>query len=66
MEKIFEHRIWLQIDVDDMQFGFMKGKGTPDAIFIVGQMLEKFRAKGKNLYFSFVDFQKLWIGFQEK
>jgi len=23
--KIFEHGIWQQIEVDDMQFGFMKG-----------------------------------------
>jgi len=30
-----------------MQFGFMKGKGTTDAIFIVRQMQEKSRAKGK-------------------
>jgi len=28
-----------------MQFGFIKGKGTNDAIFIVRQMQEKFRAK---------------------
>ena len=28
VERIFEHRIWQQIEVDDMQFGFMKGKGT--------------------------------------
>jgi len=36
----------------------MKGKGTTDAIFIVRQMQEKFRAKGKKLYFGFVDLQK--------
>jgi len=29
-----------------MQFGFMKGKGTTDAIFVVRQMQEKFRAYG--------------------
>jgi len=45
VERIFEDRIWQQIDIDDMQFGFMKGKGTIDAIFIVRQMQEKFRAK---------------------
>jgi len=38
--QIFEHRIWQQIDIDDMQFGFMKGKGTTDAIFIVRKMQE--------------------------
>jgi len=49
VERIFEDRIWQQIDIDDMQFGFMKGKGTIDAIFIVKQMHEKFTAKGKKL-----------------
>jgi len=33
VERIFEHRIWQQIEIDDIQFGFMKGKGTTDAIF---------------------------------
>jgi len=58
VEMIFEYRIRQQIDIDDMQFGFMKGKGTIDAIFIVRQMQEKFRAKGKKLYFGFVDLEK--------
>jgi len=35
VERIFEHRIRQQIAVDDMQFEFMKGKGTTDAIFTV-------------------------------
>jgi len=41
-----------------MQFRFMKGKGTTDAIFIVTQMQEKFAAKGKKLYFGFMDLEK--------
>jgi len=41
-----------------MQFGFMKAKGTTDAIFTVRQMQEKFRVKGKKLYFGFVDLEK--------
>jgi len=35
----------------------MKGKGTNDSIFLVRQM-QKFRAKGKKLCFSFVDSEK--------
>jgi len=42
VERIFEHRIWQQIETDDMQFGFIKGKGTTAAIFIVRQMQETF------------------------
>jgi len=58
LERIFEDRIRQQIDIDDMQFGFMKGKGTTDAVFIVRQLQVKFRAKGKKLYFGFVDLEK--------
>jgi len=32
VKRIFEHRIWQQIEIDDMQFGFMKRKGSTDAI----------------------------------
>jgi len=35
VEGIFEDKFQQQIDIDDMQLGFMKGKGTTDAIFIV-------------------------------
>ena len=34
VERIVEHRIQQQIEIDDMQFGFKKGKGTTDAIFM--------------------------------
>jgi len=66
VEKIFEHKIRQQIEVDDMQFGLMKGKGTTDAIFAVRQMQENFRVKGMKLNFGFVDLEKLLIGFREK
>jgi len=45
-------------DLNDMQFGFMKGKGTTDAIFMARQMQENFRVKGKKHYFGFVDLEK--------
>jgi len=32
-ERTFEYRIWQQIEIDDMQLGFMKGKETIDAIY---------------------------------
>jgi len=33
VKRILKNRIRQQIYMDDMQFGFMKGKGTTDAIF---------------------------------
>ena len=41
-----------------MQFGFMPGRGTTDAIFILRQLQEKHLAKNKKLYFAFVDLEK--------
>ena len=41
-----------------MQFGFMAGKGTTDAIFIVCQLQEKYLAKQKDLWMAFVDLEK--------
>jgi len=49
VETIFEHRLRQQIEIDDMQFVLMKGKGTTDAIFMARQMQENFRVKGKKL-----------------
>jgi len=59
--KIFEHRIRQQIEIDDMQFGFMKGQGTTDAIFMAS-----FTVKGKKLYFGLWNCRKLLTGCQEK
>jgi len=36
-------------DIDEMQYGFMSGKGTIDAIFLVRQLQEKYIAKKKEL-----------------
>ena len=41
--------------IDEMQFGFVPGKGTTDAIFIARQLQEKFISAKKPLYFAFVD-----------
>ena len=47
LERVVEARVRKVVKIDDMQFGFMAGKGTTDAIFIVRQLQEKYRAKKK-------------------
>ena len=41
-----------------MQFGFVPGRGTTDAIFIVRQVQEKTLRKNKKLFLGFVDLEK--------
>ncbi len=57
-ERVTEKIIRDMVHIDDMQFGFMPGRGTTDAIFIMRQMQEKYLAKNKKLYFAFVDLEK--------
>ena len=58
IERVIEKIIREIISIDDMQFGFMPGRGTTDAIFILRQLQEKHLAKNKKLYFAFVDLEK--------
>ena len=50
--------IQTQADIDDMQFSFMPERGTADAIFIIGQIHEKYFGKPKDLFFIFMDLEK--------
>jgi hypothetical protein len=40
-ERVLEARLRRNVVIDDMQFGFMPGRGTTDAIFIVRQLQER-------------------------
>ena len=58
LERIIDSFIRDIVDIDDMQFGFMPGRGTTDAIFIVRQIQEAYIRKNRNLFFAFVDLEK--------
>ena len=45
------------VDIAEMQYGFMPGRGAVDAVFVLRRLSEKFRAKN-NLFFIFVDLKK--------
>ena len=42
------------VTIDKMQYGFMPGRGTVDAVFVLRRLREKFRAKNKKLLLIFV------------
>ena len=58
MEHIHATMIRTKVDMDAMQFGFMLGRGTSDAIFILCLVHEKYLGKHKDLYFAFVGLEK--------
>lgn len=58
LERVLDGFIRGMVEVDEMQFGFVPGRGTSDAIFIVRQLQEKHIAANRTLYFAFVDLEK--------
>ena len=40
LERMLDSFIRNMVDIDEMQFGFVPGRGTTDAIFIVRQLQE--------------------------
>ena len=49
LERVIEGRVRKIVTIDEMQFGFMAGRGTTDAIFVVRQLQEKYLTKKKDL-----------------
>ena len=58
LEKVIERRVRNIVKIDSMQFGFMAGKITTDAIFIVRQLQKKYLARNKELWMTFMDLEK--------
>ena len=61
LERVIEGRVRKIVKIDDMQFGFMAGRSTTDAIFIVRQRKqEKYLARNNELWMAFVDLKKVF------
>ena len=54
---MLEKRLRPLVDLNEAQFGFMLGKGTTDALFLVRRSQEEHRAKDKRMYMYFVDLE---------
>ena len=57
-EKILDGRLREVLDIDEMQYRYMPGRGTADAVFVLRRLTEKFRAKYKKLFLLFIDLEK--------
>ena len=60
LERILDMRLRSLVEIDEDQFGFRRGKGTTEAIFIVTQIQEKTLEKQEKLYYAFLDLEKAY------
>ena len=58
VERVFEKRLRKMVEIREEQYGFVAGKGTTDAIFILRQLQEKYLENDKELYLVLVDLEK--------
>ena len=60
LEKVLDNRLRKLIRICDNQFGFSKGKGTTDAVFVLRQLQEKMLEKQKKMHVAFLDLEKAY------
>jgi Reverse transcriptase (RNA-dependent DNA polymerase) len=57
---MIEHRLRKLTTVFKNQFGFMLGKSTMEAIFLIRQLIKRYREQKMDLHMVFIDLEKTY------
>ena len=62
-EKVLDGCLLEVVDIDKMQYGFVPGRGTANALVVLRRPIKKFRTKNKKFFFIFVHLGKAfdWV-----
>jgi hypothetical protein len=59
-ERVIEHRLRGMTHITMNQFGFMPGRSTMEAIFLIRQVTERYKEQKKDLHMVFIDLEKAY------
>ncbi|EXC17267.1 DNA-directed RNA polymerase II subunit [Morus notabilis] len=60
LERVIERRLRATATISGNQFGFMPGKSTTEAIFLLRMLMERYRETNTDLYIVFIDLEKAY------
>jgi hypothetical protein len=59
-ERIIEHCLSGVTNVTENQFDFMPGRSTMEMIFLIRQLMERYREQKKGMHMVFIDLEKAY------
>jgi len=59
-ERVIEHRLRGMTHITMNQFRFMPGRSTMEAIFLIRQVMERYKEQKKDLHMVFIDLEKVY------
>ncbi|CAL5426828.1 unnamed protein product [Camellia sinensis] len=59
-ERVMERRLRYITKVSENQFGFMPGRSTMEAIYLLKRIIEKYREKKRDIHMVFINLEKAY------
>lgn len=59
-ERVIERRLQKDVSISENQFGFMLGRSTMEAIYLLRKLMGLYRNRKVDLYMVFVDLEKAY------
>jgi Reverse transcriptase (RNA-dependent DNA polymerase) len=60
-ERVIEYRLRKLTTISKNRFGFMLGRSTMEAIFLIRQLMKRYRKEKKDLHMIFIDLEKTYF-----